>query len=463
MIGRDAISRAFTKAIDISRYLRPSLREGERQYFMGMKFRRGAQGWGEEQRSAWVLQRLRETIRYAAATPFYRDRFRDVGFDPMSDFSFADYARLPILERSDVATHRDAMCSDSVSPAQRRKDGTGGSTGVPLVYFSGPEERGWRLAGQDVFMERIGILRSSSTAFLWGHHIDQSERTQWREQVRDTLTNRRWFDCFRLSPDILLEHHKAMTRFDPECLVAYASALDAMAVALLENGLKATYPRRRIVTGGEKLWPNQRERIERVFGVPIHERYGSRELGLVAAQYDPTSSLALDIDWANLFVEPETEGDVSPIIVTKLHADAMPMIRYRVGDQGRFPARTGPGTPVWQLGEVLGRILDGLHTPDGRWVHGIGIPHLMKEIAVREYQIRQNADYSVDILVVPDRNYSEAEGRKILEVLSKNLPGLLLRLQLVDEISRGNSNKWRPVVTHAVPRGAPGVTAPESQ
>lgn len=461
MLGRDLFSKTMTAAIDATRYLRPSLREGERQYHRGLRFRAGTRPWSDAQRHEWTLNRLRHVVRRAAETPFYRERFRAAGFDPAAEFSFDDYAKLPILEREDVADHRDDMRSNRVTVDQQRKDGTGGSTGVPLVYWSGPEERGWRLAGQDAFMDAIGVPRWASTAFLWGHHIDQDEHAHWRERMRDSLTNRRWFDCFRLSPEILLGYHEDMRRFRPSCLVAYASALDAMAMALLEHGLHADYPTDRIVTGAEKLWPAQRDRIERAFAAPVHERYGSRELGLVAAQYDPRHTRQMDVDWANLFVEPEDRADVSAIIVTKLHADAMPMLRYRVGDQARFPSDSAPGHPSWRLDEVLGRILDGLHTPDGRWVHGVGIPHLMKDRAVREFQIRQNADYTVDILIVPNESYTPDEGRTILQILGGNLPGLELRLELVDDIPRSTANKWRPVITHAVKRGAPGAAAQE--
>jgi phenylacetate-CoA ligase len=354
------------------------------------------------------------------------------------------------------------MIVELVPPAQRRKDGTGGSTGVPLQYWSGPEERGWRESGLEHYMIRLGIARGTSTAFLWGHHLDRQARGEWRERVRDRVTNRRWFDCFRLSPEVLLAYHQDMQRFRPAVLVSYASALDALALVLLERGLRAGYPTDRIVTGAEKLWPHQRARIEQVFDARVHERYGSREAGLIGMQLDPCETLAFDVDFANAMVEPEGETPESEVLLTKLRADAMPMLRYRMGDGARFAPGSRPGHPVWRIEEVLGRRLDRLALPDGRWLHGVGIPHLMKDFPIREFQIRQQPDFTIDVLVVPNSGFREADGEAILAALRHNLPGLRMQLTRVAAVPRNRASKWHPVVSLAAVPGGPPPADPRS-
>ncbi|MEP7380618.1 MAG: hypothetical protein ABI910_02975 [Gemmatimonadota bacterium] len=457
--GREWLGRRVAAAVEGARRFRPGTRDVARQYAEGLRFRAASRHWSASQREAAVLRQLQVVVRRAAArTPFYAARLRAAGFDPSRELTFADFAHLPILERADVAEHGPAMVCPDVPPAQRKRDGTGGSTGAPLQYWSGPEERAWRLSGQDFFMESLGVGRGASIAFLWGHHIDSRERTQWRERLRDVVTNRRWYDCFRISPSVFLDYHRQMHAFAPSAIVAYASALDGMAGALLDHSIRATYPTRRVITGAEKLWSAQRARVEAAFAAPVHERYGSRDVGFIAGQYEGSAGAPLLVDWANLLIEPETDDPESAILVTKLHADAMPMIRYRVGDVARFPAGSRPGHPVWELPEVVGRQLDGLHLPDGRWVHGVGIPHLMKEQPLHEFQIRQNEDYSIDVLIVPNERYAPAAGDDILRVLRENLPGVPLRLQLVDAIERTQANKWRPVITHVKRATAPVAT-----
>jgi phenylacetate-coenzyme A ligase PaaK-like adenylate-forming protein len=162
---------------------------------------------------------------------------------------------------------------------------------------------------------------------------------------------------------------------------------------------------------------------------------------------DPTHSFDFDIDWPDLLIEPETDGQEASILVTKLHADGMPMIRYRIDDVGRFPDGSRPGHPTFALREVVGRVTDGVWLPDGRWIHGIEFPHLMKDYPVREFMLLQHSDYSVQLMIVPKNGFGETSRRKIESVVKANLPGLDVKIELVEQVPRTKANKWRPVVS----------------
>ncbi len=179
----------------------------------------------------------------------------------------------------------------------------------------------------------------------------------------------------------------------------------------------------------------------------MHERYGSRDIGLVGFQLDPGRHLEFDVDWANVMVECETAGETASVLVTKLHADGMPMIRYRLGDVARFPAGSRPGEPVTRLIEVTGRETDRLWLPDGRSVHGIGFPHLMKDFPVAEFQVLQHRDFSVTVYVVPRGELTDEQQREICDTVRANLPGVDVSLELVERIARTAANKRRPVVS----------------
>lgn len=430
------------------RFARPSTRAAVRAFHEGMRFRREAESWGEGERRAWVLARLRETVRRAEReTSYYRELFARVGFEPRAEFGFEDFARLPVLEREDIHAAGRALVSDAVPSEQLRKDATGGSTGTPTEVWLGPVERGWRESGLEYAHSRVGAYAGASTAFFWGHNLDPVARNTLRERFHDFETNSRWFDCFRLSPEIFDAYHREFEAWRPACVVAYASALGLFAEHLRERGVKPNYPARCFITGGEKLLPRFREAVEEVFGRPVHERYGGRDFGLLGFQYEPWRTLDYELDWAFALVEPETEEEDSSIIVTKLRADGMPMLRYRVGDVGRFPKESRPGHPAFTLREVLGRELSRLWLPDGRWLDGIGLPHLMKDYPVREFMFLQRADYTVELQVVPKNGFAEDARRRISATLAANLPGLAFEIVTVDSIPRTRANKWRPVVS----------------
>ena len=94
-------------------------------------------------------------------------RFDDAGLDPFGDFTFDDWALLPILTREAVQTNRDAMRSSWVSTSATHDDATGGSTGKPVRVTLGPEEIGWRRSGAEHSMRRLGIPQGSRRALLW--------------------------------------------------------------------------------------------------------------------------------------------------------------------------------------------------------------------------------------------------------------------------------------------------------
>jgi phenylacetate-CoA ligase len=434
---------------------RPRTRPAMSAWFEGLRFRERALAWSDDSKRAWILNRLRDVLRRANRdTVYYRELFARVGFDPNADFTFDDYARLPVLERDDVHRAGRNMVSSALPSDQLRLDATGGSTGKPTEVWLGPEERGWRDSGTEVFMRRIGLPAGSRIAYLWGHHLDPMARDTLRERYQAFETNTMWFDCFRLSPETLDRYHETFERRRPTCIIAYADALRSLAEHVAERGQRPTYPSYGFVTGAEKLWPQHRATVERVFGRPVHERYGGRDVGGVGFQLAPWDTLDFTVDWSNVLLEPETTDRDSSILITKLHADGMPMLRYRVGDLGRFAAASQPGHPTFTLHEVLGRVLDRIWLPNGSWLSGSQIPHLMKGHPVKEFMFVQRADYTVELQIVPKNGFGDAARRDILQTVTTNLPDVDVTLSIVDRIPRTRANKWRPVVTEVQPQGS---------
>jgi len=432
----------------LQRLARPATRPTVQAFYDGIRFRREALNWGQERREQWILDRLRRAVRYAfEETDFYWKRFQECNFDPYADFDFNDFSKLPVLTRDDVRHFGEGLLAKSVSRDQMRKDSTGGSTGVPTIIWLGPNERGWRDSGMEHFFQMLGVPEGSRTALLWGHHLDPKATDGVRARYQAFVSNIRWFDCLRLSPPTLDQYHHELGQFRPACIIAYASALGHLAEHLLSRNYKPNYPTRCLITGGEKLWSRHRRLVEEAFGLSVHERYGARDAGCIGVQLNPGRTLEYTLDWANTLVEPESSETESPILVTKLQADAMPMLRYRIGDIGRFLPGSKPGYPTFVLPDVMGRVVDRISLPDGGWVEGVEVPHLLKDYPVREFLFLQHEDHSVDLQIVPQSDFDEDSLRSIREILTANLPGLQIEIELKESVARTKSNKWRPVIS----------------
>ena len=214
-------------------------------YQRGLQFRRETKDWGEERKRAWILNSLRSIVRRAAGeTDYYRELFKKIGFDAESDFGFEDFAGLPVLEREDILQAKEKLISKAIPREKLLKDATGGSTGQPTEIWLGAEERGWKESGIDHSFEKIGVPAGAKTAYFWGHHLDPKASDNLRERLRAFATNVRYFDCFRLSPEIFRKYHREFEKWSPDCVVAYAGALGQFAEFLQENNIKPkNYPR----------------------------------------------------------------------------------------------------------------------------------------------------------------------------------------------------------------------------
>ena len=419
-----------------------------RKYVRATEFRDRSRDWGAEQKREWLLDRMRFAVRRAySQTHYYRSQFDKIGFDPRVPFGFEELAQLPVLERGDILQAGDSLVSERIPRESLRKDSTGGSSGAPTHIWIGPEEHSWRESGSDWFAKRSGLVRGARIAYLWGHHLDPTAQSTLKDRLYSYVNNTEWFDCFRLDPATLDRYHQRMERRRPECIIAYASAVAALADRILELGRQPSYPTKCIITGAEKLFPAQRDAVDAAFGRPIRERYGARDVGLIGFQSAEAQATTYEVDWANVFVEPESSEERASILVTKLHADGMPMIRYRIGDVGLFPPGSRPGHPTLSLLEVVGRELERIWLPDGRWVEGELGPHMLKDYPVREYMVWQRQDYSVEVQIAPRSGFSDSHRQEIVHTLSRNLPGLAVSTVLVDRVPRTRANKLRPVVS----------------
>jgi phenylacetate-CoA ligase len=189
--------------------------------------------------------------------------------------------------------------------------------------------------------------------------------------LRDPL----WLDTAALSEATLASFHKALFRFRPRVILAYARSAVLFARFLVQQRLRAYRPLS-LITSAEVLEPADRELLERVFGCPVFNRYGCREVSVIASEC--TAHRGMHVMAEGLYLEIETPtgpaapGQPGSILVTDLLNDVMPLIRYRIGDMGAWAS--GPclcGRHLPRLEKVAGRVTDFLVGCAGQLVSGV--------------------------------------------------------------------------------------------
>jgi phenylacetate-CoA ligase len=117
-----------------------------------------------------------------------------------------------------------------------------------------------------------------------------------------------------------------------------------------------------ILCSYEFLSVTRRRILERVFGVPVFNLYGSTETGHLLME-DETGRMRPSLETALLELKPTTLDLVSELIVTTLTNPFMPLIRYRIGDLIERRQE-----PAGQHYVVHGRVLESFTGPGSRLV-----------------------------------------------------------------------------------------------
>lgn len=417
------------------------------EYLRARRVFRDWRSWDVEQTFNYRLGALRATLRYCQQeVPYYRGLFEQMRFDPRADFTFDDFASLPALSKETIRTRtNDLLAEDSVRGGLY-KQSTGGSTGEPIHIYLGTKDRAWRWAATDAMHGRFGYQPGDRLALLWGTHLEPGASDSVATSVSNWMLNQRFFNCFRLDEDIFEQVHREMAAFRPKFIRSYASAAFLFARFLERKGVEPSYPTTAIMTGAEKLALEHRTLIEKVFRKPVLETYGARDFGLIAAQEKSGGGFVVAAPL--VLVEPFGPADAlgsREILVTSLHPQSMPLVRYRLGDRAIFPA-TESGC-VYELKEITGRVLDHLRMPSGRLIHSTQFPHLLKDFDIVEYQVIQQSNGSVDINLLPGPTFDGRQKRNLAAMVDRMILEVPVRINETQTIERTVAGKLKPVVS----------------
>ncbi len=427
-----------------------------------VKGRRTMSYWQAAEQSQWQtrsqleafqLQALQKLLRHAGTTcPYYQRTWNALGIDPAGVQSLEDLHRWPLSTRETIRENRLPMRSQL--PIKLLTKGTGGSSGEPLQFDLCHDSNDRRTAMMYRGYGWAGGAPGSRQLYIWGSHVGKVPVwKRWKAALHHGFDNHRILSCFEFTPEKMESHWRALERYRPEVIVAYTNPVYEFARFLQAHNYRPTV-RRSVIVGAEKLHDFQRKLIEDVFGVPVFETYGSREVMLIGAECERHTGLHVSME--NLIVEildddgrPTPVGEEGNVVITDLFNYGMPFIRYVNGDRAVAASEPCPcGRGLTLLKKVTGRRLDLLETPDGRKIPGEFFPHLIKEFpAVRRFQVIQERLESITVKLVSDGGITLADRHLLMEEIRKVAGDEVeIDLQYVNDIPLTRAGKHHVVV-----------------
>lgn len=400
------------------------------------------------------LARLRVFLGYVGRhVPYYRSLFSEIDFDPDTVESLNDLRRLPMLTKDSIRENLRHMKADNTRGLSRFN--TGGSTGEPLLFYLSKERVSHDVAGKWRATRWWNVDIGDPEIVVWGSPVELGTQDHIRS-FRDRVFRTKLLPAFEMSDKNVGAFIEAIRADRPKMLFGYPSAINHIASHAIENniamdalGVKVAF-----VTA-ERLYGDQRRRIEHVFGCRVANGYGGRDAGFIAHECPDGGMHITAEDVIVEIINPAGEvlprGQAGEIVITHLATKGFPFIRYRTGDIGVLDNRQCPcgrGLPLFE--EVQGRTTDFIVAADGTVMHGLALIYVLREIAgISSFKIIQESLHDTRVLLVTNASFRPSDLDNIRINFRKRLGGQVrIDIELVSVIPPERSGKYRHVVSH---------------
>lgn len=429
-----------------------------------------AEKMSAEKRIELQQQRLNDLVAYAKAnSPYYKELYKEIG----ETFSLTDLPatnKVALMENFDNwMTDRnvtkkkvDHFMSD-LSNVGKKMDGkylvytTYGSTGNPCVVLY--DEATINVASA------IGVLRSFARRQDMKEFMRQGKKNAAlfadggfylaSGSVKYNLNKMPWkknkmktYDVRNKTQDIV----DMLNEYQPTMIGSYPTALELLAYEQESGNLNVSPVI--IMTGGENLSDEVRERLSKVFNCYVQTNYSCTEGGTVACECTEHHFHVND-DWVILEAVDKNNQPVpfgtqsSKVLLTNLANKVCPLIRFEITDRivmHNEPCACGNTRP-WLT--IEGRTDDILTFENNIKIAPLSLYAIIKEIhEIQRFQLIQVKRNELELrLIANDKKKAFAEAKKAVnEYLLQN--GVACEIYLSDKLPQVNahSGKFKHII-----------------
>lgn len=311
------------------------------------------------------LDRLSELVDHARArSPFYKRHFKSVP----RIVSLEDFQKAPFLEKHHVLENTPPDSADLLTSKVQRGIyfASGGSTGQPKYVFYDQHEYDHTCRMLAFSMEAAGLGDKDTIANLfvagnlWSSWLSVEKAIAYTKAI-----------SVPVGSGLPLENIAGYLHdFHVTAVVGLPSFLVKLAEFIKANP-KYKVPLKTIFYGGEYVGEEMVKFFKGVFpGVAVRSAgYATADAGVVGFQCPHCVKGQHHLFAYSQFIEfvdqdtlePVAPGAIGELVVTGLTKKHMPIIRYRVGDLGRWIQKACPCGRKEPMFEILGRCDDRIH------------------------------------------------------------------------------------------------------
>lgn len=387
---------------------------------------------------------IREIHNAYANVPYYRKKYDDHGVDISSIRTLDDLRKLPIITKDEI---REQFPHGIVSRKYRLEDchysATTGSTGRSLPF----------------------VFSKSTFAFYIATGLRMYTIIGYRPWHKLVYIKYTPINYPRLGPFFRTQHIPSTISVDeqieilrgsnPDLLIGYASLIFEIAQKMTPEDLKLIRPKF-IGLNSELSTKDQRDFISQVFNCPVYDEYSTEETWMVASQCrEGNYHLFIDNVWVEFLdkdLNPVGPGEEGEIYLTTTRSPAMPFIRYRIGDIGKYSDKKctcGLGFPL--IEEFSGRADDSFILPSGTYVSSLKVLNTFTKFIkkylhlMEEFKVIQKEPGLIVIQFVKGKEFNEEHLQELINALHDVFrEPVNIEVEFVDQIE-SNSIKRKAI------------------
>lgn len=388
------------------------------------------------------LQGLKKQVEHALRTNYYHDKLIKAGITDASCIkTLDDLRRLPFTTKSDL---REAYPWGLLAVPQDdvvRIHASSGTTGTPTVIYQ---------TQQDINMAADTMARSLAAAGCTKKDICQNMMTYGLFTGGMCFhygAERLGMTVIPTSSGNTIRQIKFMHDFVTTVTHATPSYLLHLHQAIEDSEYdRKDFKWRLAVTGAEPHSEELRCKIQDKLGIEVYNCYGMSELNGPGVAFECIFRKGMHI-WEDRYIielinpktlEPVPEGELGELVVTILHRDAMPLLRYRTRDLTRIiPEPCACGRTHRRLARFTGRSDDMLI------INGVNVfPSQIEEVLLKmngvgaNYQIVVEKHGELDKLTVQTEVTPEmfADDARVLNELRSKLKAEMSALITINPV-----------------------------
>ena len=420
-----------------------------------------SQYWPQEQMQAFQESQLKQLLKFARdKVPFYKDRLAHA-LTSRGEIDWDNWYSIPILKRSDLIDHRDAMLAAELPPGHGYVDDHlgSGTTGKPVSSRHNSLVPLISRAGHFRAFKWYGVDYSKTfCSFVW----KDLETAKWPEGKEHERWGPHWLPNNAAGRSLTISLHTSpenVAEFYHRNCVSYVSGwsqwVHAAALASEKMGLNTKIDA--VFAFGTATTDQERDDCKRIFGADIFSLYASKEVYDIGHQCATGNHFHTtpELNFLEVLDEngnPCKIGHQGRAVITNLYNTSQPFIRYEQGDQIIMGHKCLCGRSLPVIERVAGRIGNLFRFPNGRKIAMFLPPRFMDMIGASGWQIAQTEPLKLEVRYVFGYPKDPVDFQVFTRFLKEQTdPDVVVEYKRLSELPNSRSGKFIQFVCELPP------------